>query len=47
MLEEGSKAGKAFKNIANRINGNDVPLLDLSSDSVGILGSIMKLFGRK
>ena len=47
VLEEGSKAGKAFKNIANRINGEDVPLLDLSSDSVGIFGSIMKLFGRK
>ena len=47
VLEEGSKAGKAFKNIANRINGEDVPLLDLSSDSVGILGSIKKLFGRK
>ena len=47
VLEEGSKAGQAFKNIANRINGEDVPLLDLSTESVGFLGSIMKLFGRK
>ncbi|MBE6047930.1 MAG: septum site-determining protein MinD [Clostridium sp.] len=47
VLEENSKAGKAFKNIAKRINGEDVPLLDLSSESVGFIGSIMKLFGRR
>ena len=47
VLDTASKAGQAFKNIAQRINGNEVPLLDLSTELGGFLGSIKKLFGRK
>jgi len=36
-----SKAGQAFKNIARRITGEDVPFLDISSD-VGFLGKLTK-----
>ena len=47
VLEDSSKAGSAFRNIAKRINGEEVPFLDLSTESGGFLGSIKKLFGRK
>ncbi len=39
-----SLAGKAFKNIALRILGNDVPFLDLSSNN-SFVGRIKKAFG--
>lgn len=47
VLEENALAGKAFRNIASRVDGNDVPLLNLSTNSNGIFNSIKKLFGRK
>ena len=37
-----SKAGQAFKNIARRITGEEVPFLDISSEG-GILGRLSKL----
>ncbi|MEG0237996.1 MAG: septum site-determining protein MinD [Clostridium sp.] len=47
VLEEGARAGKAFRNIAKRITGEKVPMMDLSEEPQGIFGSIMKLFKRK
>jgi len=48
VLEEGAFAGQAFKNIARRIMGEDVPLMDLHvEDNQGFFGSLIKLFKRK
>lgn len=47
VLEEGAKSGKAFRNIAKRITGEKVPIMDLSEEPQGLFGSIMKLFKRK
>lgn len=41
-----SRAGQAFRNIAKRIQGQDVPFLDLDQQS-GLWGVIQKLAGRK
>lgn len=47
VLEEGSYAGQAFKNIALRITGEEVPIMDLNINAGGFISSIKKLFGRK
>lgn len=47
VLEEDARAGKAFRNIAKRITGEKVPIMDLSEEPQGLFGSIMKLFKRK
>ena len=47
VLEEDAYAGKAFRNIAKRITGEEVPFMDLSTNSGGFINSIKKLFGRK
>lgn len=44
VLSEDSVSGKAFKNIARRIIGEDVPLLDLSSTETGFFKSLKKFF---
>lgn len=41
-LDEKSKAGLAFRNIASRITGEEIPFIDLESDS-GFLGRISKI----
>lgn len=41
-----SRAGQAFRNIARRIQGQDVPFMDLEQQS-GLWGAIHKLTGRK
>jgi len=41
-----SRAGQAFRNIARRITGEEVPFLDLDN-SGGLWGRIQKLAGRK
>ena len=43
---EKSKAGTAYKNIARRITGEEVPMMDLDADS-GFLNTLKKLFGMK
>jgi len=43
-LNPNSRAGIAFTNIARRITGEDVPLMDLESNG-GIFNRIAKLFG--
>ena len=44
VLDEKSISGQAFRNIAKRITGEEVPLLDLSSNSGGFLTVIKKMF---
>jgi septum site-determining protein MinD len=41
-----SRAGQAFRNIAKRLQGVDVPFLDLDQQS-GLWGAIQRLTGRK
>ena len=47
VLDENAYAGKSFRNIAKRIVGEEVPLMDLNSSNGGFFHSIKKLFGRK
>ncbi|MDD6794583.1 MAG: septum site-determining protein MinD [Clostridiaceae bacterium] len=47
VLEDKAQAGQAYRNIAKRILGEDVPLMDLNTSSAGLFGSLKKLFGRK
>ena len=47
VLDEKAFAGKAFRNIAERIIGKDVPFMDLSTNQGGLLKSLKKIFGRK
>ena len=44
-LEAKSKAGQAFRNIAHRLQGQDVPFLDL--DDQGLWTRIQRMTGRK
>lgn len=47
VLEEGAFAGQAFKNIARRITGEEVPFMNLKiEDHQGFFGSLKKLFKR-
>ncbi len=39
-----SLAGSAFKNIASRVEGNDIPFLDLDIDN-NFVGKLKKMFG--
>ena len=41
VLENKSKAGQAFRNIAKRITGEDVPFMELDTDS-GLLDRISR-----
>ena len=48
VLEQEARAGEAFRNIAKRLMGENVPFMDLNnSSSQGLFGSLMKLFKRK
>lgn len=48
VLVENSISGQAFRNIARRIMGEEVPFIDLSLTSEsGIWGSIKRLFGKR
>lgn len=47
VLDENSHSGQAFRNIAKRITGIDVPLMDLKEPSEGFFTSLKKLFKRK
>ena len=44
VLDEKALAGQAFKNIARRIIGEEVPLLNLNVGNEGFFASIKKLF---
>jgi septum site-determining protein MinD len=43
-LNEGSRAGVAFRNIARRLNGEDVPFMSLEENQ-GFFARLSKLFG--
>lgn len=47
VLDDGAFAGKAFKNIARRIMGEEVAFLDLNNEEQGFFTSLKKLFRRK
>lgn len=47
VLENNAYAGQAFKNIARRITGEEVPFMDLSKESEGFFSVIKKFFKRK
>lgn len=47
VLDDNAIAGKAFKNIARRITGEEVEIMNLDIEHEGFLGSLMKLFKRK
>ncbi|ENZ01292.1 septum site-determining protein MinD [Clostridium thermobutyricum] len=47
VLDEQSKTGMAFKNIAKRITGENIPIMEFTEESTGFFGTIMKLFKRK
>jgi septum site-determining protein MinD len=44
-LNEKSRAGLAFRNIARRINGEDVPFMDLTNDR-GLFRRLSRFFGQ-
>lgn len=47
VLTEGTISGQAFKNIASRVLGENVPFLSLETENKGFLQSLKKLFGMK
>lgn len=44
VLQEGSLAGQAFRNIARRLQGEDVPLLDLTPANKTFISLVKRLF---
>ncbi|MCI1945803.1 septum site-determining protein MinD [Clostridium luticellarii] len=47
VLNSKAASGQAFRNIARRITGEKVPIMDLSNEQEGIFSSLKKLFGIK
>lgn len=47
VLDEKAVAGQAFRNIAQRIMGEEVPLMTLESDNQGFLATLKKIFKMK
>lgn len=47
VLDAKAASGQAFRNIARRITGEEVPLMDLSAESGGFINSLFRLFKRK
>lgn len=47
VLDAKAVSGQAFRNIARRITGEEVPLMDLSAGSSGFINSLFRLFKRK
>ena len=46
VLDESSISGQAFKNIARRITGEEVPFINFESTNTGFFASIKKIFMR-
>lgn len=44
VLSEGSVSGKAFMDIARRLDGEDIPVETTFSNDTGVFGSLKKLF---
>jgi septum site-determining protein MinD len=47
VTTEGSLAGTAFINIAKRITGEEIPLLNLKPEEEGFFSKLSKLFKKK
>jgi septum site-determining protein MinD len=47
VLDDKALSGQAFKNIARRITGEDVPLMNLDDGQTGFIGSLLKLFRKR
>lgn len=47
VIDETSKAGLAYRNIAKRIMGEDVPFMDLEEESDGFFARFRKLFSKR
>ncbi|AGX41631.1 septum site-determining protein MinD [Clostridium saccharobutylicum] len=47
VLDDSAISGQAFKNIAKRIMGEEVPFMDLHTEQEGFFSSLKKLFKRK
>jgi len=47
VLDQNAEAGQAFRDIARRITGEEVPFMDLAPKETGLFSSIKKLFGIK
>jgi septum site-determining protein MinD len=47
VLDDKALAGQAFKNIARRIVGEEVPLINLNEEQAGFLSSLVKLFRKR
>jgi len=45
VLQNSSLAGRAYRNIAARLMGEDVPFLELQSANGGLLGRLRRIFG--
>lgn len=44
VLDEKAASGQAFRNIAKRITGEEVPLMNLEGESGGLLNALKRLF---
>lgn len=47
VLEDGAYAGQAFRNIAKRLTGEVVPIMDLKAKQGGFFNSIKRMLGHK
>ncbi|AAO36568.1 site-determining protein [Clostridium tetani] len=45
VLNDNSKSGQAFKNIARRITGEEVPFISIDNDGKGFFNTLKKFFG--
>lgn len=46
VLDEKARAGEAFRNIARRLTGEEVPLMDLNTEAAGFFSSLFKKLKR-
>lgn len=47
ITDENAKAGQAYKNIVRRINGEEVPFMELEDEESGFFAAIKKFFFKK
>lgn len=47
VTDDYSKAGQAYKNIARRLMGEDIPLMNLEDESAGFFSMFKKIFSRR
>ncbi|NTW01573.1 MAG: septum site-determining protein MinD, partial [Oscillochloris sp.] len=46
VYDQGSPAGRAFLNVARRLNGEEVPFMAIT-DQPGVLERLLGMFGRR